>query len=301
MADEDLHVLKGHALLQQVGDDEDPERVRAEVRRQAGTAEPALELRPDHAGGDCLAGAGAAAARAGDALEQGLLEACNPGRFDPGERPALQVRAHRNDPVLAALLQDSKGAVDQVAAAQMDDGTDASLRGAEREAFSGQKTLMGCATMAYGQAIRRRPRASVSNRAGGRAPVAARCGRSGRRTIGAPLDGRVWSCQSAPACRAVGWPSSECERPRGLARVTGSAMPRLTTVLGSLGGLAGLALLVYIGMWIASVESRLAEHERHHRPPTRYENADDCPQGSELVSRDSNASASTVWCRDLTP
>ena len=77
-------------------------------------------------------------------------------------------------------------------------------------------------------------------------------------------------------------------------------MFRLTTVLASLGGLAGLALLVYIGMWVSRVESRLAEHDRHHRPPIRYENAD-CPAGSELVSRDSSTLRSTVWCRDLTP
>ena len=77
-------------------------------------------------------------------------------------------------------------------------------------------------------------------------------------------------------------------------------MSKVTTALASLGGLAGLALLVYIGMWASRVESRLAEHERYHRPPIRYETAD-CPAGFELVSRDSSTLRSTVWCRDLTP
>ena len=79
-------------------------------------------------------------------------------------------------------------------------------------------------------------------------------------------------------------------------------MSKMTAGLASLGGFAGLAFLIYIGMWVQRVESRLADHERRLADPIRYENTRDCPRGSELVSREDNLQGiQSVWCRDLTP
>ena len=58
-----------------------------------------------------------------------------------------------------------------------------------------------------------------------------------------------------------------------------------------------MGLLVGIGMWVNSVNSRLATLERHHRPVIQI-NAPDCPPGSELVRR---IEPELVACRDLSP